>query len=109
MLGTGLDRLDGSGEPAAEVALLNNLAAVLGRTGRADEAAGLLQRPIRRNEEVGDRHREAALRRNLADQLRAGGDDTGAAEQVKLSAALFAEVGGEPGSLDPEIWKLREW
>jgi hypothetical protein len=28
---------------------------------------------------------------------------------LKLAVALFAEIGGRPGDLQPEIWKLVEW
>jgi hypothetical protein len=28
---------------------------------------------------------------------------------LKLAVAIFAEVGGHPGDLEPEIWKLVEW
>jgi hypothetical protein len=56
----------------------------------------------------GDRHREAALRNNLADLERLAGHDDEAMAHLKEAVALFAEV-GEPGVLDPEIWKLVEW
>ncbi len=56
----------------------------------------------------GDRHREAALHNNLADLLREVGRDDESIEHVKRSAAIFAEV-GEPGLMEPEIWKLVEW
>ena len=57
---------------------------------------------------VGDRHREAALRNNLADPLHAGGREEEPMEHLKRAVAIFAEI-GEDGALQPEIWKLSEW
>ena len=56
----------------------------------------------------GDRHREAALRNNLADLLRATDRPEESMEELKLAVALFAEI-GEEGRLEPEIWKLTDW
>jgi hypothetical protein len=30
-------------------------------------------------------------------------------EHLKRAVAIFAEVGGQPDELQPEIWKLIEW
>ena len=30
-------------------------------------------------------------------------------DHLKLAVALFAEITGEPGELEPEIWKLVDW
>ena len=55
----------------------------------------------------GDRHREAALRNNLADVLHDAGRPEDAMEQLKLAVAIFADVGeGEP---QPGVWKLARW
>jgi hypothetical protein len=32
-----------------------------------------------------------------------------AEEHLKRAVALFADVGGRPGELEPEIWKLVAW
>jgi hypothetical protein len=45
---------------------------------------------------------------NLADLLRAAGRSDEAMGHLRLSAAIFADL-GEPGELRPEIWKLTEW
>ena len=58
---------------------------------------------------LGDRHRQAALENNLADLLRAEGRRDEAMEHLKRAVALFAEIGGQPGVPEPEIWKLVEW
>ncbi|HET6911098.1 MAG TPA: hypothetical protein VFH54_17350, partial [Mycobacteriales bacterium] len=59
-------------------------------------------------EEVGDRHRLAALHANLADLLRATGRHEESMDHLKQAAALFAAVDDEP-QRRPEIWKLVEW
>ena len=58
--------------------------------------------------ELGDRHREAALRNNLADLLHTSGRGDEAMDELKLAVAIFAEI-GEEGRLEPEIWKLTDW
>jgi hypothetical protein len=40
--------------------------------------------------------------------LRSDGRDAEAIEELKHAVAIFAEI-GEPGKLEPEIWKLSEW
>jgi len=57
---------------------------------------------------MGDRHREAALRNNMADLLHVAGRPDDAMAQLKRAVAIFAEV----GAADPEraeIWKLSRW
>ena len=54
------------------------------------------------------KHREAALRNNLADLLRETGRQDASMGELKLAVALFAEI-GEEGRLEPEIWKLTDW
>ena len=69
----------------------------------------LADRILRPHQHPGDRHREAALRNNLTDLLRAERtQDAGAIDELKQAVAIFAEI-GEPGKLEPEIWKLSEW
>ncbi len=58
---------------------------------------------------TGDLHLEAAVEGNLADVLHAAGRDDESREHQLRSVALFAEVGGSPGELQPEIWKLSAW
>ena len=57
----------------------------------------------------GDRHREAALRNNLADQLHAVGESDEAMEELKRAVAIFAEIGADAGEAQAEIWKFVEW
>jgi hypothetical protein len=58
--------------------------------------------------QVGDRHREAALRNTLADLLREAGRGEESMAELKLAVSIFAEI-GEDARLEPEIWKLVEW
>jgi hypothetical protein len=58
---------------------------------------------------LGDRHREAALRNNLADLLHAGGASEEAMDELKRAVAIFAEIGADAGEAQAEIWKLVEW
>jgi hypothetical protein len=57
----------------------------------------------------GDRHREAALRNNLADTLHRAGRDDEAMEELKRAVAIFAEVGGHEDGPQPGVWQLVEW
>ena len=57
----------------------------------------------------GDRHREAALHNNLADLLHAAGRSEEALLHVKQSVTIYAEIGVEAGTVQPQIWKLAEW
>ena len=98
-------------DPVATAAALNNLALAL-RSTEIELALRLAQRALDLCARVGDRHREAAMHSNLADLLRAAGRTDEAMGHLRLSAAIFADV-GEPGETDgelrPEIWKLVEW
>jgi hypothetical protein len=58
---------------------------------------------------LGDRHLEAALRNNLADQLQASGDQEAAMAQLKEAVIIFAEIGQRVEDWEPEIWKLVAW
>jgi tetratricopeptide (TPR) repeat protein len=95
-------------DPGARVAALNNLALAVGAGGDLDDAVELAGRALRLCAAQGDRHREAALHNNLADLLHAAGRHDAAMDHLKRAVAIFAEV-GEPGRLDPEVWKLVEW
>jgi DNA-binding SARP family transcriptional activator len=94
-------------DPVAMAAAMNNLAAAL-RATHLDQALDLAQRALELCARVGDRHREAAMHSNLADLLRAAERTSEAERHLRLSAAIFAEI-GEPDELRPEIWKLTEW
>ena len=95
------------GDPSAIVAALNNLSLAVSDDDLG-RALALEERALELCARIGDRHREAALHSNLADLLHAAGRRDEAADHVKASAAIFAEVSG-PDELHPEIWKLVEW
>jgi DNA-binding SARP family transcriptional activator/Tfp pilus assembly protein PilF len=99
----------GSPDPGPRIAALNSLALVLGDLGQRDRAMDLTREALVLCERQGDRHRQAALENNLADLLRADDRQDEAMEHLKRAVAIFAEVGGRPGELEPEIWKLIEW
>ncbi len=96
-------------DPGVRIAALNTLALVLADEGDTERAIALARDALARCERQGDRHRQAALENNLADLLHATGQTTEAMEHLKRAVALFAEIGGRPGELEPEIWKLVEW
>lgn len=96
-------------DPAPLIAALNNLALVARSREALDEAIDLELRALEACRAYGDRHREAAIHGNLADALREAGRDEESMEHLKLGVAIFAEVGGDPADLRPEIWKLVEW
>ena len=100
--------LDGP-DPGPRIAALNSLALVLGDLGQRDRAMDLTREALALCERQGDRHRQAALENNLADLLRADDRQDEAMEHLKRAVAIFAEIGGQPGELQPEIWKLIEW
>ncbi len=97
-----------AGDAGAETAALNNLALAVRSSGNPVRAIALTTTALELSVRQGDRHREAALRNNLADLLRSEGRDAEAIEELKRAVAIFAEI-GEPGKLEPEIWKLSEW
>jgi DNA-binding SARP family transcriptional activator len=92
----------------ARIAALNNLALVARSSGQAAEAVRLAREALDAAVTIGDRHREAALRNNLADALHADGRRDEALSELKTAVALFAEI-GQPGAMEPEIWKLVDW
>ncbi|HSJ00003.1 MAG TPA: AAA family ATPase [Patescibacteria group bacterium] len=97
-----------SGVLAAIMAARNNRARLALADGDVADAERLTRAALTIATGIGDRHREAALRTNLADILHAAGARVEARDEVSRSAALFADI-GEPGTLEPEIWKLVEW
>ncbi len=96
-------------DPGPQVAALNSLALVHADLGNRDRAIALTREALVLCERQGDRHRQAALENNLADLLQAEGRPDEAMEHLKRAVAIFAEVGGRPDELQPEIWKLIEW
>jgi DNA-binding SARP family transcriptional activator/tetratricopeptide (TPR) repeat protein len=96
-------------DPGARIAALNTLALVCADEGDRDRALVLTAEALGLCRMRGDRHREAALENNTADLLHAMGREDDAMEHLKRAVGIFAEVGGRPGELEPEIWKLVEW
>jgi len=76
--------------------------------GDHDAAISLLESALEACRRTGERHLEAAVENNLADQLHAAGREEEAMDHLKRAVAAFADVGG-PGALEPEIWKLVAW
>lgn len=97
--------------PAIQIAAMNNLALAYRSSEMLDQAVNLTQNALVLCQEIGDRHREAALHNNLADLFHKEGRSEDAMRHLKKSAAIYAEIGGE-GTVDkwrPEIWMLTEW
>ena len=103
------DAAAGDPDPGPRIAALNSLALVHADLGERDRAVELTREALILCERQGDRHRQAALENNLADFLRAEGRQDEAMVHLKRAVAIFAEVGGQPGELRPEIWQLIEW
>ena len=55
---------------------------------------------------IGDRHREAALRDQLAQVLHGLGRHDEAMDELKRAVAIFADIGVEGGSIQTEVWRL---
>ena len=96
-----------TGDLGARVAALNNLALAHRAEGELDRALELTRTALELCAAQGDRHREAALRNNLADLLHAAGRHDDAMGELKRAVTLFAEVGGDEPQ--PEVWKLARW
>jgi len=96
-------------DPGVRIAALNTLALVCADAGDRTRAIELTRDALRRCERQGDVHRQAALENNLADLFHAEGRADEAMDHLKRAVALFAEIGGRPGDLQPEVWKLIEW
>ena len=104
-----LNLAEGHRDPVAQVAALNNLALVCAEGGEIDRVLALTQQALRLCAAYGDRHREAALHNHLADLLYAANRADEAMTHLKLAVTIFAEIGVEAGTLQPEIWKMAEW
>lgn len=116
LLGAGREHLElslelsaGLDDSAIQVAALNNLALDCAADGDLDRAQALIVEALHLCAEVGDRHREAALRNNLADMLHQAGESEAAMEELKRAVAIFAEIGEDEGGLQPGVWRLVEW
>ena len=97
------------GDEATRIAALNNLALALARSGDQVRAVQLTREALAAAAVLGDRHREAALHNNLADLLHRAGKQDEAMRELRRAARLFSEVGGEEGTMQPEVWKLVQW
>jgi tetratricopeptide (TPR) repeat protein len=97
------------GDEATRIAALNNLALALGRSGEHERAIELTRQALASAATLGDRHREAALHNNLADLLHRSGRQDEAMRELRRAARLFSEIGGDEGTMQPEVWKLVQW
>jgi tetratricopeptide (TPR) repeat protein len=95
--------------PSAQIAALNNLALAQADLGEHGQAIKTIHGALNDCIVLGDRHLEAALRNNLADQLQASGDQEAAMAQLKEAVIIFAEIGQRVEDWEPEIWKLVAW
>lgn len=93
----------------ARVAALNNLSLVYAANGSRERAIELAETSLTLCVSEGDRHREAALHNNLADLFYASGRAEEAMVHLKAAVSIYAEIGVEAGTVQPEIWKLAEW
>ena len=97
------------GDDAAAIAARNALALVEAAAGDRSAAIVLLEDALAACRRIGDRHLEAAVENNLADQEHRVGRPDEAMDHLKRAVTLFADVGGAPEELEPEIWKLVAW
>ncbi|HFQ92652.1 MAG TPA: tetratricopeptide repeat protein, partial [Anaerolineae bacterium] len=95
--------------PDTRIAALNNLALAETAVDQTQSAQEHLQTALTLCQTYGDRHREAALHNNLADLYHQSGAEEAAMAELKTAVAIYAEIGGQPGNWQPEIWKLTEW
>ena len=110
-LGRSLELADAASgdDPGPAIAARNALALAEADDGNHAAAIALLEEAVALCRRTGEPHLEAAVENNLADQLHAAGRTEEAMPHLKRAVALFAEVGGRPGELEPEIWKLVTW
>jgi predicted ATPase/DNA-binding SARP family transcriptional activator len=96
-------------EPGIHAAALNNLAQACFSEGEIDRAIALTEKALALSLSQGDRHHEAALHSKMADLLHAQGRSEAAMAHLKQAVSIFAEIGVEAETVQPEIWKLSEW
>ncbi len=77
--------------------------------GPDDEVIALLESALEECRVTGSRHLEAALENNLADVLHRANRPEASMDHLKRAASLFADVGGMPDVLDPNVWRLSVW
>ena len=104
-----LDLAQADPDPGAAIAAGNALALVEAAAGERDVAIARLEAALAAAHRTGALHLEAAIENNLADQLHAAGRPEEAMDHLKRAVTLFADIGGRPGELEPEIWKLVAW
>lgn len=95
--------------PMLRVAALNNLAHLWQKSGNLTDAISCAQASLDLCATLGDRHHEAALHNHLADLLHAADRSDDAMKHVRQAVLIYAEIGVEAGTVQPEIWKLSEW
>jgi len=116
LLGCGREYLEhslelsaGLSDPSIRIAALNNLALDHASAGALDQAEALTREALALCVAQGDRHREAALRSNLADILHRDGRGEVAMKELKQAVTTFAAIGGEGEVLYPGVWSLVDW
>ena len=97
------------GDVGGQAASLNNLALVCAQIGDHERAIRCAETALTICQAQGDRHREAALQNNLADILHVLGREIESRDHLRRAVVIFAEIGVDAGSFQPEIWKLSEW
>ena len=91
------------------IAALNNMALVYSEKDEISTAISRLQAALSLCVSLGDIHRQAALHNNLADLYHASGSAEESMSHLKQAVKIYAEIGEQAGSWQPEIWKLVEW
>ncbi len=108
-IATRMNQPGGLAAGQALAAALNNLAYPAAAEGRLEDALGYVHQALALCQKEGDVHREAALLNHLADLYHSAQQPEQAMRYLKQAVSLFAEIGGQAGALQPEIWKLTEW
>jgi tetratricopeptide (TPR) repeat protein len=94
-------------DPVLRMAALNALGHAFADAGEEGAAVTAIDEALAIANDIGDRHREAALYSHLADlRYRSGKQKEAEALQTE-AVKLF--VGVEPGSWEPEVWLLSRW
>ena len=96
-------------EPGIYTAALNNLAQACNAEGEIDRAITLTEKALALSLSQGDRPHEAALHSKMADLLHAQDRSEAAMAHLKQAVSIYAEIGVEAETVQPEIWKLSEW
>ncbi len=104
-----LELAQSDADAGAAIAARNALALVEADAGNRPAAIALLDTALEACRRTGERHLEAAIENNLADQLHALGRNEEAMTHLKHAVATFADIGGRPEEPEPEIWKLVTW